>query len=583
MTTNGAHDVLGSFHGDSGFPIDWNEGEKNLFWIFDDLHIPNPVSPMFFDIGGWWLTCDHMFRRFGTPFASDWLAKNVNGYVYHAAVPADPSLAIESSEYQARYTARVPRGEWAAGIGAYLGAVLPHYAENFLDWWRDRLRPEIERNFAYLDDVLERKNTLVELGVLLEDAIDIHDRHWKIHWMLNFAQFSATMALNGTIAEVKGDVDPALVGRLQSSVEDRNWDAIHALWTMKEEISGDAELTAAFASETATPVLRALEGSERGRRFLTERLDPHRKEFGNKAIWSHEFVYPTWRENPAPIIETVRAYLATNYDFPATLTAVMEDLEAAKQELIQDVPEGEGLERLKGALELSLRMNPLTPDHHFYIDQATNAYVRLVLVAIGRALVEAGTLDDPESVFFLHYNELRVLIGDPRSFDANDVAGDRRDERERSFAVRPPEWIGTATESQLGFPYYTLWGFPEKFHREPSEQADTIQGLAGSPGVVEGIARLVRSTDEFDQVEDGEILVCQMTNPAWVVLFTRIGGLVTDAGGVASHPAVVAREFGLPAVVGTSVATERIATGDRVRVNGATGTVDLLVRGTDVT
>ena len=110
MTTNGAHDVLGSFHGDSGFPIDWNEGEKNLFWIFDDLHIPNPVSPMFFDIGGWWLTCDHMFRRFGTPFASDWLAKNVNGYVYHAAVPADPSLAIESSEYQARYTARVPRG-----------------------------------------------------------------------------------------------------------------------------------------------------------------------------------------------------------------------------------------------------------------------------------------------------------------------------------------------------------------------------------------------------------------------------------------------------------------------------------------
>ena len=67
-----------------------------------------------------------------------------------------------------------------------------------------------------------------------------------------------------------------------------------------------------------------------------------------------------------------------------------------------------------------------------------------------------------------------------------------------------------------------------------------------------------------------------MTNPAWVVLFTRIGGLVTDAGGVASHPAVVAREFGLPAVVGTSIATQRIATGDRIRVNGATGVVEVL-------
>ena len=104
---------------------EWDEGERDLFWILDDLHIPNPVSPMFFDIGGWWLTCDHMFRRFGTPFASDWIVKNVNGYVYHAAVPADPTLAVESSEYQARYAARVPRGEWAAGIGAYLGAVLP--------------------------------------------------------------------------------------------------------------------------------------------------------------------------------------------------------------------------------------------------------------------------------------------------------------------------------------------------------------------------------------------------------------------------------------------------------------------------
>jgi hypothetical protein len=64
-------EVLGTFHGSDEFPIEWQEGEKELFWIYDDLHIPNPVSPMFFDIGGWWLTCDHMFRRFGTPFASN--------------------------------------------------------------------------------------------------------------------------------------------------------------------------------------------------------------------------------------------------------------------------------------------------------------------------------------------------------------------------------------------------------------------------------------------------------------------------------------------------------------------------------
>ncbi len=93
--------------------------------------------------------------------------------------------------------------DYPAQIGAYLGFVLPHYAANFLDWWRDRLRPEIERNFAYLDGYDMDGASLVELAVLLEDAIDVHDRHWKIHWMLNFAQFSATMALNATIQEVK--------------------------------------------------------------------------------------------------------------------------------------------------------------------------------------------------------------------------------------------------------------------------------------------------------------------------------------------------------------------------------------------
>ena len=82
--------------------------------------------------------------------------------------------------------------------------------------------------------------------------------------------------------------------------------------------------------------------------------------------------------------------------------------------------------------------------------------------------------------------------------------------------------------------------------------------------------------DEFDDVRAGDILVCQMTNPAWVVLFTKIAGLVTDAGGTTSHPAVLTREFGIPAVIGTSIATQRIATGDRLRVDGTTGRVEIL-------
>jgi phosphohistidine swiveling domain-containing protein len=571
-------EVLGSFHGDDEFPIEWEEGERELFWIYDDLHIPNPVSPMFFDIGGWWLTCDHMFRRFGTPFACDWIAKQINGYVYTAAIPADPSLHAEATEYQNRYVPRVPRdADYAAKIGAYLGWALPHYAENFIDWWRDRLRPEIERNFAYLDEYDTDGASLVELAVLLEDAIDIHDRHWKIHWMINFAQFSSTMGLNATIQQVRGDVDPALVGRLMSSLEDRNWDSIEALWKMKEEVKGDDELRAAFQSgETAGDVLRNLQGSHRGRRFVDERLMPYAKEFGTKAIWSHEFAFKTWREDPAPVVEQIRGYLESDYDYPATIGAVRDDLEAAKRELMDGVPDGEGRTGLQTALDMSLKMNPLTPDHHFYVDQGTNARLRLVLMAIGRKLVERGDLQDPEDVMYLRYQELRELMADPSLVDAQAVVSQRRDEREAAYRIRPRDWVGTATQGALDFPYNGLWGFPEKFHRKPSEKAGELIGLAASPGVIEGPAKVVESLDQFDEVKHGDVLVCRMTNPAWVVLFTKIVGLVTDAGGTVSHPAVVSREFGIPAVVGTSTATQEIKTGDRVRVNGSTGVVEIL-------
>jgi pyruvate,water dikinase len=97
-----------------------------------------------------------------------------------------------------------------------------------------------------------------------------------------------------------------------------------------------------------------------------------------------------------------------------------------------------------------------------------------------------------------------------------------------------------------------------------------------SPGVVEGVAKVVFSPEEFDQVKPGDIMVCQMTNPAWTPLFAIISGVVCDAGGMVAHPAVMAREFGIPGVTGTGVATREIKTGDRLRVDGTNGLVEIL-------
>jgi phosphohistidine swiveling domain-containing protein len=538
------------------------------------------VSPMFFDIGGWWLSCDHMFRRFGTPFAVDWLAKNINGYVYTTAIPADPNLHIEGTEYSSRYQARVPRdANFQATMGAYLDTVLPVYGRDFADWWRDRLRPEMERNFAYLEDRLDATDgmTVAEVACLLEDAIDIHDRHWKIHWMLNFAQFSATLNLRSVMEKTRGEVNEQLLGRLQNSASDRNWDSIEALWRMKNEVRDDRDLRQAFGRENAAPIAAALESSERGRRFIAERVEPYQREFGWHAVWSHEFIYPTAREHIEPVLELIRGYLETDYDFPSAIEAMRKDIEAASQEILEGLT-GDALEEMRATNEVNLRMAPLTPDHHFYIDQGANAHLRLVLLAVGRKLTESGRLDQPEDVMFLRYNELRQVIGSAEAIDARSLVADRQRERDEQAKIRPRDWVGTVTPSQLSFPYWVNWGYPDRFHQKQSEDHAVITGIGASPGVLEGTARVVRTVDEFDEVQDGDILVCQMTNPAWVVLFTKIAGLVTDTGGTTSHPAVLSREFGIPAVIGTSIATARISTGDRIRIDGVAGRVEVIAR-----
>jgi pyruvate,water dikinase len=572
-------EILGQFLGDASFPVTWGaEVEKDFFWVYDDLHCPHPVSPMFFDIGGWWLSCDHMFRRFGTPFAVDWLAKNVNGYVYTTAIPPDPRLRIDATEYSARYGARVPRdATFASTMGAYLDTVLPVYGRDFADWWRDRLRPEMERNFAFLEARLDAADAmdLADVACLLEDAIDVHDRHWKIHWMLNFAQLSATLDLRAVMERTRGGVDEQLLGRLQNSASDRNWDSIEALWRMKNEVRDHPELRDAFSAEAVDQIAASLASSERGQRFIAERVEPYQREFGWHAVWSHEFIFPTVREQMGPVLELIRGYLVTDYDFPSAIEAMRLDIEAASREILDGLT-GEDLEAMRAANAVNLRMAPLTPDHHFYIDQGANAHLRLVLVEVGRKLVHAGRLDQPDDVMFLRYNELRGLIGSAAAIDARAVIASRRLEREAAERIQPRDWVGTVTPTQLAFPYLVNWGYPDRFYQKQSDDERLITGLGASPGVIEGIARVVRTVDEFDDVRDGDILVCQMTNPAWVVLFTKIAGLVTDTGGTTSHPAVLAREFGIPAVIGTSVATHRIVTGDRIKVDGTAGRVEIL-------
>lgn len=568
--------VVAEFFGSPEFPVQWqSEAEKKLFWVYDDLHCPQPLSPMYFDIGGWWLSCDHMFRRFGTPFAVDWTAKNVNGYLYTTAIPQDHDFEVPAMEYGSTYHPRINLDpEYGTRIGAYLGAVLPTYGLNFATWWRERLVPEMRRNLDYLESKIFKADEipLMEWAVILEDAIDIHDRHWKIHWMLNFAQLSATLNLQAVMQEVHGKVDPTLLGRLQNSAADRNWDALETLWKIKETAKKSKVLMEAF-KKTGMEIHAELTKTAEGKKLL-EAVTAYQKEFGWHAVWSHEFIFPSRFEEAGPVLDVIKGYIESDYNYPKAVKDLADDIKAASAEMLKGL-KGEALEKMKAANDINLKMAPLTPDHHFYIDQGTNQHMRVVLISIGKKLVAEGALDQPDDVIFLKYNELRYLLGDLKGYDARSIVKKRREERKQSYKLRPADFIGTATESQLAFPYLNLWGFPEKLNRAKAEKGQ-VTGLAASPGVIEGTAKVVMSIDEFDEVNPGDIMVCQMTNPAWTPLFAVIAGIVTDAGGVVSHPAVMAREFGIPAVIGTSVATLKIKTGDRIRVDGSKGLVEIL-------
>jgi phosphohistidine swiveling domain-containing protein len=555
--------VLATFYGDAEFPVQWkNERERKLFWFLDDNHVPFPISPMYFSMDGWWgPTCDYMYRRFDVDSGVHWHGKVINGYLYTAIEAREPRDAEEA--------------------GKYYNWIMPTYATNFLDWWENRYLPEVKSNFEYIDSFDAGKASLPELMVYLEEMYDIQERHFRLHWILNNAQFSASMRFLQTAKELIGDVDPDTLGKVNVSRSDRNWDSLKALWQLKEQVKADAGLSAVFAaSENAAQIVEKLEGSDRGRALIGE-VVRYAEEFGYKAIYTHEYIYPLYVEDQSPIYEQIKSYLASDFDYTGVYEKCIREQDEAIASLRKRIAgrSAEEKKRFEEALDLNLRMLPLTPDHHFYFDQGTYARMRLVLLRIARKMVKEGLLDAPEDIMFLEYEQLRRYVADPQGYPGRKRIARAKAAREAAFKIKPRDWVGTVTQSNMyEEPYHTLWGYPEKFEREREGGAvkGEVRGLAASAGVIEGTARIVTSPDEFDLVKQGDIMVCIMTNPAWVVVFSKISGIVTDAGGVLAHSAVVAREFMIPAVVGTGSATKEINNGDRIRVDGDQGLVSIL-------
>ena len=214
------------------------------------------------------------------------------------------------------------------------------------------------------------------------------------------------------------------------------------------------------------------------------------------------------------------------------------------------------------------RYYPVREEITFYLGSAWPVF-RSMALELGGRLVEAGTLTEADDVFYLDGTELSDALGAPESHESPDyrqLTADRRDLREARKRLHPPGTIPPEARQDA-----IVRGIETQTYNDPASA--TLKGVPVSAGLVTGVASVIRSATEFDRMKPGSILVCAMTNPAWTPLFAHAAGLVTDIGGILAHGSVVAREYGIPAVLGTGNITERVKSGDRITVDGDQGTV----------
>jgi pyruvate,water dikinase len=233
---------------------------------------------------------------------------------------------------------------------------------------------------------------------------------------------------------------------------------------------------------------------------------------------------------------------------------------------------------------------PYVEDHKFYCEHWFTTRFFQKIRAFGELLVRRGVLEDAEDVFHLHHTEIDQALADVMlAWAAGGTELGARHlrpiiaERRRMLAAlagwSPPPALGPVPEGLNDPAVQMLWGITEEtIHAWAAvrEDATEVVGYAASPGVVEGVARVLMNVNEIGELRDGEILVCPVTAPSWGPVFGKIRAAVSDIGGAMSHAAIVAREYGMPAVVGTGAATRVIKTGQLIRVDGNRGVVTVL-------
>lgn len=546
--------------------------DDDLFWFRDDLHQPYPISPLGMTTmqkhHAW--SYHHASEKVQLPGSKGAHVKIYKGRVYLGFEVIHDPLIIKKRE------------EKFAQIVDY---VIDHWDE----WYAEKIS-KVKAELDNISCIDADRLKLEDLFHYIQRAEAMSRRNWELHFEMMYVADAIYLGFESLCLKYGlGEIDFTTmlkgIGETAALKTDRE------IWFLAKKAE-ELGITDIILSMDKDSIIGDIGKAQNGKEWL-KRLEDFLKVYGNRISAGHlDIIFQTWRENPIPVLETIQGYIKkmrNGWDFETSRRAIEEEREKAIQNFVAKLPEEEkpGFLRLLKAAQGAYFFQE---DHGFYIDAGSNAVLRFAFLAAGRRLQKLGLLNDAEDVFFLTYYELVEVFSDlireegPAVYHHKRLVPGLIKERKQDWQTVPQEdaplTIGAVPETMTDPIGIKVFGvIDEVLHpKGEKEVAEILKGFAGAPGVVEGPARVVLHFDGFAAVEPGEILVCPYTSTAWTPLFAKIGGVVTDTGGMLTHAAIAAREYGIPAVVGTWNATHSIKDGDIIRVDGSKGDVKVLKR-----
>ena len=556
------------------------------FWQREASHYPKPLTPLgaSFLLTGINQSFRKVFEEVGLPIEGLEF-REIGGYVYQRMKPLGTGdsaprklppkfvlwLAVRLHPAFRRRAARCKQ--------VVSGRVDREYVERWYDEWRPQLVRDIERLRG------------VDLPAMTDEQLAAHlDELWRwgqycidVHFLLTIATFpllNLTFFCRDHLGYDERHVLVLLAGLSGTSSE-----PAVVLAKLADRIRSNDEVTKAVlaADPAAVPSLLVQHSPD-----LAAAFHDYIHRYGCRAL-RYELVEQCLSERP----ELVAGLLQDELRRPNDLEHEQARLAAARTEAKAAALAALATEELRQEfctlLEEAERAYPIREDNEFYTISVPLALTRFAVLEAGKRLAANEALADADDVFLLRFEELSDVVRS-RQAAYKKFVEQRREERAMAEAFDPPAVYGEepppppldvfppeTRQLMEGLLYVTEKVFePELSNRREDSGAREIKGIAAARGTYTGPARIILGEDQFDRLQPGDVLVCPITSPVWSILFAKIGALVTDSGGVLSHPAIIAREYGIPAVVATGNATQIIADGQRVVVDGEAGVVRLV-------